>query len=87
MWRAVLWCGGLWACGDAECDQRVAAAEAQAGVDAQACVFAPDELAEPDCSRTDVRPLLGYYATWCNAAALACVQADTDANGVCFGNP
>jgi hypothetical protein len=85
--RALFASSLLLSCGGPTCEESVATAEQQARLDAADCTWAPDLLAEPDCSRTNIKPLLGYQATWCNTAELACIQQDTDATGVCFGNP
>lgn len=76
------------ACGStARCDRRVDAAHTQALRDAPTCDFAPEALAEPECSRLDRAPLLTYYAVFCSTAALDCIRGDEAAALVCFGGP
>lgn len=69
-----------------ECLERAEDATLTAIEDAEACVWQPDALAEPDCSRTDLSPLLAYFAAWCGTAEPTCIASDTDAEEVCFGS-
>ena len=71
---------------ETECLERAGDATLLAIEDAKACTWQPEVVPEPDCSRTDLRPLLAYYASWCGTADPGCIASDTDADEVCFGS-
>ncbi len=67
------------------CEDRVAAAAAQARADAPDCTFAPEDLKHLTCGGTDQSPELTYYAVWCGLAELSCIREDPLLDELCFG--